>query len=55
MKCPYTAKDVTPTIAAQTKSSFVTVLEKRDHLATNITFELCIASENGYSELQNGL
>ena len=36
-------------------NTYVTVLEKRDHLATNIIFELCILSENGYCELQNGL
>ena len=35
-------------------SLYVTVLEKRDHLATNIIFELCIPSESGHCELQNG-
>ena len=30
---------------------YVTVLEKRDHLATKIIFELCILSERGHCEL----
>ena len=42
-------------LATHTRPSYVTVLEKRDHLATNIIFELCISSKNGYCELQNGL
>ena len=37
------------------KFAIVTVLEKRDHLATNIIFELCTPSKKGHCELQNGL
>ena len=29
------------------------LIEKRDHLATNIIFELCIPSERGHCELEN--
>ena len=32
-------------------STYVTVLEKRNHLATNIIFGLCILSEGGHCEL----
>ena len=31
--------------------TYVTVLEKRDHLATKIIFKLCILSETGHYEL----
>ena len=36
-------------------SRYVTVLEKRDHLATKIIFELCTLSEREHCELRNGL
>ena len=33
---------------------YVTVLEKRDHLATEIIFGLCILSERGHCWLEYG-
>ena len=36
---------------AEGKCIYVTVLEKRDHLATKIIFGLCILSEKGHCEL----